>query len=104
MEEKTKEEGVEEKSTEILKGRTGEELKPEKVESPLEEVRRLNRETKEMYVKMDETVERFAKLNAEAAIAGKSFAGQTLPEEEDPKKKSFKEGGEMAEKFLGIPK
>jgi len=100
MEEKTKEESIEQRNTELLEGKTGKHIEAEKIESPLEEARRLNKEMKESTRNMDELSKKLDKQIADLAIGGRSFGGQKEPEKIDPKEEARKKGEEYAKQFL----
>lgn len=104
MEEPKQETELEKKSREILEARTGKDLViDQKEETPLEEVRRLNKETKEQQDKLQASIHKLETLKAEEALAGRAKGG-AIQEEEDPKKKAFQDGERMAKDFMGIPK
>lgn len=101
MEEKTINEEIEKNNSMLLKAKTGQDVEPEKYETPLDEARRLNRETKE-------NMEKMAKLSKELqtqmnmlAISGKSYAGYKEEKPKDPIEEIREKGRQAALAYLG---
>ena len=80
---KEKEAELQKASADILRAKAGEELQAEL--SPLEEVRKLNEETKNNIKILSELHQKMEKTAANIALGGRAFAGQKQPETKSPK-------------------
>jgi len=89
MAEEKKVDDLKEKAEETIQARD-EELKPVKLETPLEEVKRIAEETKKIAEENRATVAKLEEINANIALSGRSQAGQVIrkksQEEEDQEK------------------
>jgi len=89
MAEEKKVDDLKEKAEETIQARD-EELKPVKLETPLEEVKRIAEETKKIAEENRATVAKLEEINANIALSGRSQAGQVIrkksQEEEEQEK------------------
>jgi len=76
MEEETKDEAIEKKASELTEATTGKAFENLGTESPLDEVRKLNRENKELRDEMRNIAEKFEKAAANLVLGGRAQAGQ----------------------------
>ena len=67
---------LEKRADEISQGRSGEELETKKPESPIEEARRLNSETKMLMGKIEEKAANMDNMLANLMMMGRGEAGQ----------------------------
>ena len=70
-------EDLKEKAEETIKARDDEQ-KDVKIETPLEEVKRVSEETKKMMGEVKETLSKLEEINANIALGGKTDAGQPV--------------------------
>lgn len=105
MEQETKAEQVTKRAEEISKGKSGVEI-PAVVqqaieqETPLDEARRLNRETKEMRVDMEKIRSELRELASFTALSGRAFAPMPkAPTEEEVTQERVKQ---MSSKFVEL--
>lgn len=88
-------EDLKEKAEEQLKVRS-EDDKEVKIETPLEEVKRIAEETKKIAESNKETMQRLEEVNANISLAGRSNAGQIVREKTQDEKDQ-----EAADKMMG---
>lgn len=100
MEEKTKEDNLATQTNILLEAKTGKSMEPEKYETPLEEARRLNRETKENMQKMTNLSKQLQRQMEDLAIGGRSFAGQPEEKPKDPLELERERAKSVVDKFL----
>jgi len=89
---------LEVRANEIAEGRTGETIPDNEnaLESPLEQVKRINKETNDMLKKITDERKALEKTMAEQMIGGKSFGGKEKEKTQDEKDQ------EEADKLISI--
>lgn len=86
----------------IADGKLGKSDNEPKIESPVEEARRLNKELQDTYSKISEERVKLEKLHSDLIIGGRSFAGQQAPKELTPEEKVKQLADQTVKNFLGV--
>ena len=89
-----KERVVAQRGAELLAGRMGAEMPQE---SPIEEARRLNQETKTLFQNLSQINQNLEKQTANLMMGGQSFAGQQQTPKETPEQEARRKGKELVD-------
>lgn len=94
----TTETQIVEKSDQILEGKTGEQLEKKK-ETPLDEARRLHKETRELYENISKKTEALQSYGADLVLGGHSLAGQEVARPKTEKEQALDKANKFVESW-----